>query len=171
MMNVGERVRALLGIDLPELGGASLGGEIPLSNALVNRLVERQLAGRQLPVTGVRVEAHDGQQLTIALTPRARFVPSITIAARIDQQPEFPHEPVLGLRWSIPGTGPLAAIAGPIIASFRLPPGIRIVGDRVLVDVRELLQARGLGELLQYVAGLRVGTREGAVLVRFELRV
>jgi hypothetical protein len=62
-------------------------------------------------------------------------------------------------------------MAAPFVSQLTsLPPGVRIEGERVLVDVAEMLRARGLGETVRYVRRLDVGTRVGQILVRFELR-
>jgi hypothetical protein len=79
---------------------------------------------------------------------------------------------VLGLRWTIPGMGALAAFAAPALSYFKkLPPGIRVEGDRLIVDLGELLRSRGLGEMADYITRVHVATREGALLVEFALRV
>jgi hypothetical protein len=170
-MTLADLTRRFLGGEPSELAGAGVAGEIPVTGAVANRLIAQRLEGSQLPVTAVQFEPHDGNEFTIRLSLRVRLVPAVTIAARIEQQPTFPHDPVLTLRWTLPGLGPLAMIVSPIIASFALPPGIRIQGDRVTIDVREVLQARGLGEVADYIEGLQVHTREGAFLARFSLRV
>lgn len=163
----------MLGIDLEELRGGTLAGEIPLTEALVNRLIAQRLGRSQGPVESAVVQAHDNQNLTVTVSMRApRMMPSVKIAARIEQQPEFPDPAVLGLRWSMPGLGPLALLAAPALAYFKaLPPFIRVDGDRIAVDLRGLLQAQGLGDLVHYVRSARVQTRTGVIVVQFELQV
>jgi hypothetical protein len=170
-MTLADLTRRFLGVEPAELAGTGLAGEVPVTGTVLNRLIAQWLEGSQLPVTAVQVEPQDGQQFLIRLTLRVRLAPAVTIAAHIDQQPTFPQDPVLTLRWTLPGLGPLAMIVSPIISSFALPPGIRIQADRVTIDVRETLQARGLGEVAEYLEGLQLHTREGAFLVRFSLRV
>jgi hypothetical protein len=170
-MTLADLTRRFLGVEPAELAGAGVAGEIPLTGAVVNRLIAQRLEGSHLPVTAVQVEPHDEEQFTIRLTLRVRLVPTVTIAARIEQQPTFPQDPVLTLRWTLPGLGPLTMIVSPIIGSFSLPPGVRLQGDRVMIDLREMLQARGLGEIGDYIEGLQIHTREGAFLARFSLRM
>ena len=168
-----EQFLRLTGIELHELAGSAVGGEIPVSTDVVNRLIARRMATVQGPIAGVRVEAHEGQRMTVTLSLRGRsLIPAVTIAAEIEQQPQFPHPAVLGLRWSMPALGPLARFASPALAYFKaLPRGIRLEGDRLGVDLGELLRAQGLGELLGYVTRLRIETRDGGFLVRFEARL
>ena len=170
---IADRVRQAIGIDLTELSGTALAGEIPLTEALVNRLIAERLSQSPGAVDAARVEAHDNQELTIVVSMRgSRMMPQVKIAARIEQQPQFPSPAVLGLRWSLPGLGPLALFAAPALAYFKaLPPFIRVEGDRMSVDLRALLHAQGLGDVIQYVRLLHVQTRRGVIVVQFELRV
>ena len=123
---IADRVRQALGIDLGDLSGGSLAGEIPLTDGFVNHLVAERLVASQGPVTAAQIETHEGEQLTVQLSLRApRLMSSVRIAVRIDQQPECPGRPVLGLRWSLPGMGPLALFAAPALAYFKaLPQGM-----------------------------------------------
>ena len=172
MSLVADKVRRLLGIELPEVSGSLLAGEIPLSNALVNRLIVQRLSAAQVPIAGVRVEAHEGDRLTIVLSMRGSLIPDVTIAAQIEEQPHFPAPAVLWLRWTLPAMRALSFFAAPALAYFKkLPPGIRVDGDRIAVDCAELLRSRGLEELMTYITRVNVTTREGAIVVAFALRV
>ena len=172
MSLVADKVRRVLGIELPEIAGSVFAGEVPLPNALVNRLIARRLAAAQSPIAGVRVEAHDGNRLTIVLSMRGSLIPDVTIEAQIEEQPHFPAPAVLWLRWTLPAMRALSFFAAPALTYFKkLPPGVRVEGDRIAVDFAELLRSRGLGELIDYVTRVNVTTREGAIIVAFALRV
>ena len=167
-----ESVRRLLGVEVRELSGSLVASEIPLSNALVNRLIAKRFAAAQSPVAAVRVEAHDGNRFDVALSMRTAIVPDVKIAALIEQQPDFPANTVLWLRWHAPAMSAISRFAGPALAFFgKLPPGIRVDGDRIAVDLAELLRWRGLGELLDYITRVQVTTREGAIVVEVALRI
>ena len=171
MSLVADKVRHTLGLELPEIAGSVFAGEIPLSNALVNRLIVRRLSA-QSPIAAVRMEAHDGDRLTIVLSMRGSLIPDVTIAAQIEEQPHFPNPAVLWLRWTLPAMRALSFVAAPALMYFKkLPPGIRVEGDRIAVDFAELLRSRGLGELMDYITRVNVTTREGAIIVAFALRV
>ena len=172
----------MLGVDLQELSGTAVSGEIPLRNDLVNRLIARRLAASPSAVSAVRVDAQDDDNLGVELSLRAgtMMLPTVRIVARIEQQPmggpEGPplhkREPVLVVRWSIPGMGPFGLLAAPALTFLKaLPPGVHADGDRIEIDIAALLRSQGLGELLPFLSKLRVHTRRGAVLVQFELRI
>jgi hypothetical protein len=166
-------VRQLLGPQFEELAGAHIGGEIPLTDHVLNRLAAEALrANPDAPVESVEIRVTGGEITARLALRRPRFAPPITVAARVEQQPELPFSPVLALRWRFPGLGALAALAGPLVAAFsNTPAGIRVDGDIVLIDLAAALEHRGMRHLLDHVRSLRVEPREGAVLVRFETRV
>jgi hypothetical protein len=169
------RLREALGVDLDErdVAGGVVSGEIPLSSALVNRVVAKQLRAAGGPVTAARLEALGDDRFTVELLVRAPIpIPPIRIVASIEQQPVFPSPGVLGIRWSMPGLGPLALFAGPAMTFLKkMPPGIQVDGDWLTVDVVRLLRERGLGDVLRYVTGARLRTRAGAFVLQFEARV
>ena len=162
------------GITADDLRGAEVRAEIPLTNAVVNRFIAEQLAKRQTPLVGVQTDALADDSCATQLVAKTRMIPSMTVFTRIERQPEFPSDPVLWLRWSMPGS--LSLLAGPAMRFFKtaieqkLPRGISLDGERVAIDVAQLLAERGFGDLVGYIAGLRVRTRPGAFLVQVEMK-
>lgn len=170
-----DRVRSALGLDVDEreLAGGVVSGEIPLTNAVVNRFIAKQLHGARGPVTAARVDALGDDRFAVELQVRAPVpIPTLRIVASIEQQPTFPAPAILGLRWSMPALGPLAMFAGPALGFLKtLPPGIRVDGDWLTVDVAAMLRARGLGDVTRYISSARLRTRAGAFVLQFELKV
>jgi hypothetical protein len=165
-----DRLRSLLGIEVEELRGARVSGELPLTDDAVNRVIAARLAAAKTPISSARVAAREGNLIDVQIVPSARLIPSIRLEIRIERQPEFPDHPVLRLRWSMPAAGPLARLATPFLANLKsLPPGVRIDADLVTIDVREILVAQGFGDVIEFVTGLRIDTRPGVMMVRFEL--
>lgn len=165
------RLRDLAGSNLQELSGTSIAAEIPFTNAVVNRLIAARLAAASGPVSAVQLDALDADTFSAQVSLRTKMIPTMRIVARIEEQPE-PQRPVLGIRWSMPGLGRLAMLAGPALTFLKtLPRGFRADDDRILVDVAELLRAQGLADLLPFISKVRVHTRPGAFVVKFELRV
>jgi hypothetical protein len=166
-----QPLRELLGFDPKELAGARVAGEIPLTAALLNTLIAARLSASPNAIAAVVIEPRDGESLTATVRLRAALVPPIKVTLRIEQQPVFPDSPVLVMRWSMAGIGALARLAAPAFAMLDvLPPGVRVDGDLVGVDVAEVLRRRGAGELLQYLSTLRVRTEAGRAIVEFEVK-
>ena len=167
-----DRLRSLAGDRLQELAGTSLVGELPLTNAVVNRAIAEQLAASSGPVSGVHVEALDDDTFSAQLSLRTKMIPTVRIVGRIEEQPQLPQRPILGIRWSMPGIGPLGMFAGPALTFMKaLPRGLHAEDDRILVDVGELLRSQGLGELLPFITKVQIHARRGAFVLQFELRV
>lgn len=173
MPSLADQLRQMFGVGLDELAGTTISGEIPLRNDLVNRLIAQRLAASPTAIEAAQVDAQDDDTIGVELSMRGpKLLPTVRVTARIDRQPDFPHSPVLGLRWSLPGLGPLGLFAASALTWLKaLPPGVQADGDRIEVDIAAVLRSQGLGELLAYIAALQVHTRRGAFLIRFELRV
>jgi hypothetical protein len=170
-----ELLRATLGVEVQErdFAGGVVSAEIPLTNDVVNRVIAAQLQRSGGPVTAARVEAVGDDRFTAEVVVRAPVpLPPLRIQARIEQQPRFPAAAVLGIRWAMPALGPLAMVAGPALSFLKkLPPGMQVEGDRLTVDIEEVMGTRGLGHLLRFISHAEVRTRQGAFVVRVELRV
>jgi hypothetical protein len=170
-VNIPQLVRERLGLDLQEVAGARVSGEIPLADEAVNRLVGERLRNHA-QIAAVRLQAQENDVVAIQAIPRMRMMPPLRILARVERQPQLPHDPRLILRWSLPAAGPLALFAAPVLSYFKaLPPGITMDGDRIAVDLRTLLRGRGVEDALAFVRDLAVHTRPGAFVVSFVLEV
>jgi hypothetical protein len=165
-------LRQLLGPRFEELAGAHLGGEIPLTDNVLNRAVAEALRRKpDGPIESAEIHVAYGEVSARLHLRRPAFAPAITVAARIERQPDLPRSPVLVLRWRLPGLGALAALAGPMVALFNAtPPGMRVEGDLAFIDLARLLEDRGLRELLDHVRVLHLEPLQGALLIRFDMR-
>jgi hypothetical protein len=143
---------------------------IRMTDRLLNQIIAIELRqSRAIRDAQVRALAGDRFEVRLALA-KPSFLPPLTIGVVVERQPSLPDSPVLVLK--LEGLGGLTRFAGPAAAFLNvLPPGIRMAGDRVHVDVGALLQQRGLGFVLQHVDDLRVSTDEGAVRVGFRARL
>jgi hypothetical protein len=151
-----------------EIRGARLSLSIPVAERLLNELVAAALPP-SLPVRDVTVRPRASNTLQVrARVAKLGFLPPVTLTLAIDQQPRLPDTP-LGLRLrTVPG---LVALAGPLLSQKSLPPGVRLEGDRLFVDVAQLLERAGVGDLVPLIERLHLATEEGRLLVEVDAQV
>ena len=171
-MDVIEQIRKASGIDPRELPGTRLDGEVPVPAAVLNRVIAERLPADG-PVAAVVVEPHDENRMTVHVRLRSGLVPALTAHVRIVAQPELPSSAVLVLRWSLAGALDFVArLALPALNLFaRLPPGIRVDGDLVGVDLAEVLRSKGVDWVLAFVKDVQLHTRAGVVVLRLRAGV
>jgi hypothetical protein len=161
-----EMLSQLQATNFRDIAGARFSGVIPVSERLIDTLIAASLPPTA-PVREVQVRPAQGDRFAVRITPRAGFLPSITLKLQIVRQPELPGSPVLVLRMATMGGLMGFAVAAFPIASY-LPPGIRLDGEHILVDLQALAAQRGLSEALAYVRQLRVTTEDGRVVIAVE---
>lgn len=148
----------------PDVAGAHASATVPVSDRLVTAIINGHLPP-SAPVRELDLRAHDGNRLTARVRlSRPALMPPISVTFAIDRQPELPQHPVLVLR--VLSLGGLVAFAG-VAARFLnvLPPGLAMNGDQITVDLRTLLEQRGMGEVLLYLEHLQVLTEEGKFVI------
>jgi hypothetical protein len=116
----------------------------------------------------IRPRAGDCFDVLISVT--WPFVPTIKVGFVIERQPQFPSSPALVLRWSL--LGAVGALASRFIASLdRLPAGVRLDGDRLLVDISQLAERASAASWLPYVRSLELHTVDDRFVIDFELEM
>jgi hypothetical protein len=140
---------------------------IPIPRALVNHFVGRALAGRDTPIRALDIRPRDGDQFEAIVTVTWPFVPPLTVSFAIEQQPRFPESPILVLRWSF--LGAVGALASRLTSSLRLPDGVRLDGDRLLLNIPLLAAQSPAGSMLGYVKLLELHTGDGQMIIDAEL--
>ena len=165
------RVRAALdqlrASQFADIKGARLSLSIPIGERLLNELVTASLPA-SAGVRELTIQPRSSNSLQVrARVSKLDFLPPLTVTLDIDQQARLPDTP-LGLRLrTFPG---LAAMAGPLL-SQKAPPGIRLDGDRLIVDVRLLLERAGYADLVPLIERLHVTTEEGRLVLELDGRV
>ena len=150
-----------------DLRGARVSASIPVPERLLNEIITASLPERA-PVRDLSVRPQASNTLAVRARPsRLDFMPPITITLQIEQQPRLPDTPLVFRIMSMPG---LFSIAGSLLSPSALPPGIRLDKDRLFVDVRQLLERAGYGEIVPFIDGLQVGSEEGRLLLDVVLR-
>jgi hypothetical protein len=164
LLGILERLRASR---FAEVQGARASLSIPVSEPLLNELI-----AAALPPAGALRDLHVRPQADNRLAVRARasrldFLPPVTISLQIEQQPHLPDTPLVIRILSVPG---LLSMAGSLLSPSSLPPGIRLDRERVLVDVRQLLERKGLGEIVPLIERLHISSEEGRLVVDVDIR-
>jgi hypothetical protein len=151
-----------------EVKGARASLSIPVSERLLNELIAATMPSTG-PLRDLQVRPQAGNRLAVRVrASRLDFLPPVTISLQIEQQPHLPDTPLVVRILSLPG---LLSVAGSLLSPSSLPPGIRLDRERVLVDVRQLLESKGFGEILPLIERLHVSSEEGRLLLDVDLRV
>lgn len=153
-----------------DLSGSEARATIRIAPRLLNEAVAA-FAASASAVRDVTVRPRAANHIDVNLKlARPAFLPSLNLTLQIEGQPQLPHNPELALR--LGGAGGMMRLAGPAISSFgALPPGVRLDGDHVLINLETLLRQHGHGEFLEYVEQLQVLSEEGGLVVLVQLRV
>lgn len=150
--------------DFGEIAGTRIFATVPIAETLVNQII-RDTMPQTLPVRELSIQPLDGNRLSVRVTPRAMFMPSLTLSLNIERQPDIPTSPVLVLRLAtMPG---ILSLAGPALQQS-LPPGVRLQGEVILVDVAELARHHGLERVFSRLRQLRLTTDAGRLLLTIE---
>ena len=151
-------LRSLQATEFRDLAETRISATVPVSERLINELVAGTMPPT-VPLREVHVHPEAGDAFAVRLSPRAAFLPSLTVRLTIDRQPSLPGSPVLVLRMATMG-GLFGLAAGALPIAQMLPPGVRLEGDLIHVDLQAIAAQRGFSEMLRYVRELRVTTEE-----------
>jgi hypothetical protein len=118
----------------------------------------------------VDIRPHAGDSFDVLITVTWPLVPAIKVGFTIERQPRFPESPVLVLRWSL--LGAIGAIASRFMTALdRLPAGVRLDGDRLLLDVPRLAENTPAASLLPYVKSLELHTVDDRFVLDVEMEI
>ena len=139
-MDVSRLLAQLQASEFQDLAGSHLSARVPVSGALLNQIVADVLQTTSAPVRSVRLRPLAGERFEAVVTTTLPFVPALTVRIGIEQQARLPDTPYIVLRWSL--FGGLGAFAARFVGALeqKLPPGIRLDGDRIFVDVAAMVR-------------------------------
>jgi hypothetical protein len=153
-----------------DLAGGRASARIPMSRALLNRLVADALAGRHTPIRALDIRPRAGDRFDAVITVSWPFVPPLTATFIVERQPAFPDSPVLVLRWSF--LGAVGPIASRLMASFNvLPDGIRIDGDHLLLGIPQLAAGTPAAAMIGYLEALELHTLDDRAVIDVRLAI
>jgi hypothetical protein len=148
--------------------GARVSLSIPVPEALLNELIATMMPA-SAPVRELRVRPQAANRLAVrARASRLDFLPPVTISLQIEQQPQLPDTPLVVRILSLPG---LLSVAGALLSPGSLPAGIRLDRDRVLIDVRQLIEKQGFADIVPLIERLHVSSEDGRLLLDVDVRV
>ena len=152
-----------------DLGGSHAWTRVSIREPLLNAVLAAAVPpGGAVREISVHPRAADHLAVRARLA-RPEFLPPINATVAIERQPDLPQNPTIGLR--ITGLAGLLARAGPLVSlAPALPRGLRLDGDRLTVDLRELLAERGQEDLLGLVKRVSIHSEEGRVVLELEAR-
>jgi hypothetical protein len=152
---------------LRDFAGARISAAIPVSARLINELIAASIPA-EAPVRGVSIQPEGGDRFSVRIVPKMALIPAITLKLLIEGQPRLPGSAVLELRMAT--LSGLFGLASGAVAGM-LPPGVRLDGERILVDLRELAARRSAGDLFDYLERLQIHAEEGRVLLHVDAAV
>ena len=153
-----------------DLEGTRASVRVPVAERLLNEVIADNLPrGGAVREARVRPRAANRMDVQVKLA-RPAFLPPLNVTATIERQPEFPRSPEIVLKLgSLPG---VMALAGGAAAFFNvLPPGVRMEGERVLVNIAELTRRHGRADVLDLVRRLQVTTEDGVLVLEVDLAI
>ena len=150
-----------------DLTGTRIAGTMPLSERLLNEILSASLPPGG-PVRSVTIHPETDGRFSVRLVPRATLIPGITLRLAIEAQPRLPESAVLVVRMAT--LSGLFGLAGGAVSGM-LPPGVRLDGDRILVDLRTIAAQHGVADLLDHLRQLAITTHEGRLVLSFDAAV
>ena len=161
---VSELLAHLQSSAFEDIAGARVSATVPVSRSLLNSLAARALQGTTTPVRQLDIRPRPGDLIDVIVTVSWPFVPPLKVLVAVERQPQFPGSPVLVLRWSL--FGGLGAIAAKLLGTMdKLPPGVRLDGDHLSLDILALAARSPAASMLQYLKTLEVHTVEDRLVI------
>jgi hypothetical protein len=168
--NISELLAYLQQSSFKDVAGSRASARIPVARALVNGLVAQALQGTTAPVKSIDVQPHDGDEFTVVVSVTWPFVPALHVGITVERQPTFPESPILVLHWSL--LGGLGAIASRFVGALgRLPPGVRLEGQFIVIDIPAAAGGSRAAAALPFLRNLQVHTTEGHFVLETDFEV
>ena len=152
-----------------DLAGARVTATLPIGERLLNEVIAGSLP-RNGMVRGVTVHPQPGDLIGVHVDlTGVPLVRSIDPTLVIERQPELPGAPQIVFR--VTGLGLVGYLLPLVARALTFPPGVRLEGDLLTVDLAVMLAQQGQRELLRYAERLRVTSEAGRLIVQFDAAV
>ena len=152
-----------------ELAGSRASIALRVSDRLVSRELAQQIPPT-VPIRDLDIVAHPDNMIAVRLRlTKPAFLPPIHLRLAIERQPELPSSPVLVLALVSQGVAGLIATA--LKFADVLPPGVRFVDGRFVVDFGAILARHNAAEVLTYLTSVKLTTEEGRFIIDADIAV
>ena len=150
-----------------DITGTRVAGDVSIADRLLNEVIAAKI-GAESAIRDVTNRAEAGRARVTVEVARPSFLPPLSFVLSVETQPELPASPVLVLRVGMmPG---VAALLGTGISFMNImPPGLRLEGDRLFVDIAAVLDDRGYGWLFRYLRTVHVSFEPGRIVNHVEI--
>jgi hypothetical protein len=168
-LNAAELLAQLQRTNFRGVTGARVFAYVPISRSLLNEMVAGTLPADGL-IRRLDIRPLTDDRFDVVVTTSWSLVPPMAVTLVVERQPAFPAAPSFVLRWSLaPG---LHAIASQFVGSLnhKLPRGIQLEGDRIVVDVAAVALGTPMADVVPFIAALRVRSIEERAVIEIELR-
>ena len=167
-----DLVRQLRESGFVDVAGAQASVTLPVSDRLVAELA-RQSVPPSAPVRDLELRARDGNRIAVRVRlAKPAFLPPIAVTLQIIGQPALPAHAVLRLQ-AVSGGALLSLASSAARFLGSLPPGVRLDGDRVEVNLRTLAsrQGREAAEAFAFLEHLELHAENGRFVVVARARI
>ena len=159
--------RRLIDTDFSELKGTSLDASVPVPQSLINELVAAALKGNK-NIAALQVTVQPQNRL--ALDVKTTLLPwPIKLKLKLDSSVDFASYSSPKLRAWMENNRLLGSLGTLFNA---MPPGIKLFGDQVVIDLAAFLRTPQQKRYLDMVKSIGIQTESGKVVldVRMEIR-
>lgn len=149
-----------------DLKGTHVDASIPMSQALINELIDAALQGNKT-IESCRVSVHAQNRVSADL--KTTLLPwSLHLQLKLDNSVDFASYSSPKLRAWMENN----RLLGSLGSMFNvLPEGIKLYGDQVVVDLGVFLQTPEQKRILDLVKSVEIDTVEGKVILDVRIEV
>jgi hypothetical protein len=150
-----------------DFAGATVDVRVPLSEQLLNDLVQQHVLPRVRALRSLALRLEDENRLTVRLeSARLSWLPAVTVPLEVESDLRLASGAVARLH--IRGSG-IAASLAPLMRFITLPDGVRLVDNVIEIDITSLLPPIDRPTLLEWLRHAHITTTEGTLWVEVRL--
>jgi hypothetical protein len=151
------------------LSGSRVSGVVPVRQALVDHFVSQWRSPHGLE--NLQIRLLPSNMVYVSADVRVfGFRKHVDLTVKVAQAVDFQHRPTLRLLFAERSALAFAAtLAAPLLG--RLPQGVSIANEMIVIDLADLLASRGAGDLLRPVRALAIEGQEGVIWLNVDIEI